>query len=103
MKTKTPKNIYVRRITKTTCSNCNTRKTEVLSLGEYIRGKWHTVGYICPDCCQRLLVTLHQFISTMKRPISFIPYQGYIFPEWFKQLEIRLATIEAETDITSSV
>ncbi len=49
MKAQNPTKIYFQPIKRKTCV-CGQKKTEVCSMGDYVRGKYRNANYCCPHC-----------------------------------------------------
>ncbi len=74
-------NEYFSLIKKTTCS-CGQKKTQVFSWGEYVKGKWHTVDYICQTCFPDKAKRLQAHKDDCGCNFSLVGYQGQKLPSW---------------------
>lgn len=88
-------NEWFQPIKRTKC-DCGAKRTEVVSWGEYVRGKWRTVGYVCQACVATgLIPRLQGHAADCGCAFAFKARSGYMLPGWLKAAA---TTLNAESE-----
>lgn len=81
------KNVYLRIVklnNRKSCPTCKTKLGEngfILSSGEYINAKWHTIEY----CCQHCFYQLDNKLKNQIDNFEYKGYQGFSIPNWIRK------------------
>ena len=77
---------------KLTSCPCGCKKTEVFAWGEYVNGRWCTVGHFCKMCFSKEVVPrLIAHAGDCGCTFELRPRCGYSIPKWIKMPALKCA------------